>query len=151
MKGGARGRSGPAPDPNALRRDRDKGEWTHLPAAGRDGPTPEWPLTKATARELELWEREWRRPQALMWEANGQETEVALFVRSLATAEKPKAHTTVRTLVKQQMEALGLTLPGLRSNRWVIDDGDTAKQELPATDPEGPSAKERFKLIAGGA
>ncbi len=46
-RGGARLNSGPPPDPNALRRDRpsDKAGWTMLPASGREGPTPEWPLS----------------------------------------------------------------------------------------------------------
>lgn len=51
-RGGARVNSGPAPDPNALRRDRpsDAAGWTTLPAEGRrraDGKpsaSPRWPL-----------------------------------------------------------------------------------------------------------
>lgn len=45
-RGGARTISGPPPDPNALRRDRksDRDGWTTLPAEGRKGPTPPWPL-----------------------------------------------------------------------------------------------------------
>lgn len=117
--GGARAHSGPAPDPNALRRERDKAGWTTLPAE-RTGPAPAWPLTRASARERTLWEREWRRPQAVMWEANGQEEEVALYVRSLANAERPKAPTSARTLVRQQQEALGISLPGLTRLRWKV-------------------------------
>ena len=121
-RGGARANSGPVPDPLALRRDRpsDKAGWTHLPAAGRQGPTPAWPLTRASKRELTLWEREWRRPQAVMWEANHQEEEVATFVRWFAKAERPDAATNLGTLVKQLQETLGLSLPGLARNRWII-------------------------------
>lgn len=45
-RGGARLNSGPPPDPNALRRDRrdDKAGWTMLPASGRQGDPPNWPL-----------------------------------------------------------------------------------------------------------
>lgn len=47
-KGGARVNSGPPPDPNALRRDRnrdlDKDGWLTLPASGFDGDVPAWPL-----------------------------------------------------------------------------------------------------------
>ena len=45
-RGGARVNSGPPPDPDALRRDRkeDRAGWTILPAAGRQGDAPEWPL-----------------------------------------------------------------------------------------------------------
>src|SRR4051794_27783932 len=92
-----------------------------LPAAGREGAMPKWPLSKATAREVTLWKREWRRPQAVMWERNGQELEVALYVRSLAAAEKLDASVAARTLVRQQQESLGLSLPGLARNRWRIE------------------------------
>ena len=169
-KGGARARSGPAPDPNALRRDRDAGDWITLPVDGRDGPAPEWPLTGAAAhlavpigddeheaveaaaerwfaREMELWAREWRRPQAVVWERNGQELEVALYVRSLAAAERADAPVNLRTLVKQQQEALGISLPGMARNRWRI------AHEVPAAAPArapGRSARDRFKVVTGG-
>lgn len=145
-KGGARAHSGPAPDPNALRRDRDAGDWTTLPADGRDGPLPEWPLTKATQREISLWKREWKRPQAVMWERNGQEVEVALYVRSLRMAEMPKAPTISRTLVKQQQEALGLSLPGLARNRWRIEHVEAAAPPAAV----GRSARDRFRVVTGG-
>ncbi len=61
-RGGARVNSGPPPDPNALRRDRkeDQAGWTMLPASGRDGRTPKWPLPPDVrlSAALELAERE---------------------------------------------------------------------------------------------
>jgi hypothetical protein len=124
--GGARAHSGPPPDPHALRRERDKAEWAHLPVAGRDAEAPAFPLTRPTIRERELWAEEWRRPQALMWEANGQARQVAMYVRTLAEAEKPRASTQLRNLVKQQEEILGISLTGLARNRWTIDHGPAA-------------------------
>ena len=91
-KGGARTRSGPAPDPLALRRERDAGEWTELPAAGRDGPVPDFPLVQPLARELEIWAAQWVRPQALMWERNGQQLEVALFARTRRLGVDKRPH-----------------------------------------------------------
>jgi hypothetical protein len=146
--GGARSRSGPAPDPNALRRDRpDDAGWRKLPAVGREGDVPEWPLSDASGRELELWEAEWSRPQAVVWEENGQEVEVALFVRSLVDAELPRATAATRTLVRQQMEALGLTVPGMARNRWMI-----VEDEAPARrKPKGRgSARDRLKVVESG-
>lgn len=150
MKGGARTRSGPAPDPNALRRDRDLKDWLHLPINGRTGDTPDWPLDRPASRELELWQREWKRPQAVVWEANHQEIEVAMFIRSLVDAESPTATTASRTLVRQQMEALGLTVPGLRANRWIIGDAPASGRTFKATGTNGPSAKDRLKVLDGG-
>jgi hypothetical protein len=80
--GGARARSGPPADPNALSRDRksDVG-FTVLPASGRVGDPPEWPLTEASPREVVLWAAFWAKPQAILWELNGQAFEVAMHVR----------------------------------------------------------------------
>src|SRR5690606_10612763 len=86
-KGGARTRSGPPPDPNALRRARDASEWTVLPAAGRQGPPPEWPLPTSSRRERDVWAELWTRPQAVVWERQRQHHEVALYVRRLVEAE----------------------------------------------------------------
>lgn len=148
MKGGHIG-SGPAPDPSALRRDSDRASWTHLPAS-REGETPAWPLSRAERRELELWKRQWTRPQAVMWEANGQFEEVALYVRALAVAEQHGASVAIRTLVKQQQEALGLSLPGLLRLRWVIGGAQKAQAAQKQTGTDGPSMRERLRAIEGG-
>ena len=148
MPSGGHARSGPPPDPNAIRRDRDKAEGRHPPASGREGPAPDWPLTRASPREIALWEGEWRRPQAIVWEENGQAQEVALYVRALVVAERPKATTSARLLVMRQLDALGLTTAGLRSNRWIID--QAKEQVTRPDDPDHASAKARFRSIAGG-
>ena len=142
-KGGARARSGPAPDPDALRRERDGGDWMTLPAAGRAGEAPEWPLAGQTEREAELWAREWRRPQAVMWERFGQELEVALYVRSVADAESREASVAARTLVRQQQEALGLSVPGLARNRWRIEQAEERREPRAVT-------RSRFTVVPGG-
>jgi hypothetical protein len=141
--GGARAKSGPPPDPNALRRDRDGTEWVHLPAAGRQGPTPYWPLTRANKREQDVWAEEWIRPQAVMWEANHQEREVAIYVRWFVRSERANASVALGTLVRQLQEALGLSLPGLARNRWII-----ASTQDRAERPKivgGTSTKERAR------
>jgi hypothetical protein len=71
-------------------------------------------------REGVLWCREWRRPQAVVWEWNGQEIEVAMYVRTLVAAEKPGAAHNMRNLVRQQQETLGISLTGLARNQWRI-------------------------------
>lgn len=142
--GGARARSGPAPDPNALRRDRKSdGEWTTLPASGRPGRAPSWPLTEASERELELWKREWKRPQALMWEQHGQEVIVALYVRRLSESELPGSQVTLGTLVRQLQEDLGISNSGLQRNRWKIADSVGPQVDEP-TAGNVVSARDRF-------
>lgn len=153
MKGGARANSGPPPDPTALRRDRksDQAGWTTLDAAGRKGKSPLWPLGQQTDRERELWAREWKRPQAIEWERNGQELEVALYVRAVTAAEALDAPVAARTLVKQLQEALGLSLPGLLRLHWKIGAPEAkASRGAGARSVDGSSMRDRFKVITGG-
>jgi hypothetical protein len=142
-KGGARAISGPAPDPNALRRDRDESGWFTLPSE-RKGRAPAWPLSKQTDREATFWKREWRRPQAVMWERHGQQEEVALYVRALAEAEKLDASVASRTLVRQLQESLGISLPGLARNRWRIGEAQPEQKRTSS----GASSRRRFRVVA---
>jgi len=129
-----------------LRRDRkDDAGWQTLPATGRTGDAPDWPLPHPTDRERELWETEWKRPQAIMWERNGQELEVALYVRRLVEVERPDAPVTLGTLVRQMQEGLGLSLPGLHRNRWVIAAPTTGSQYSGPVSGNVISAKDRFR------
>ncbi len=151
-RGGARPVSGPAPDPNALRRTRpsDQSRWTMLPAEGRQGNPPWWPLTEANERERVLWDELWERPQAVMWDQLGQTLEVALFVRTLAESEQPGSILASRQLARQSMESLGLTVQGMLRNRWKIviaaedleDDEETELQARPRR-----SARDRMKVV----
>jgi hypothetical protein len=155
MPGGARAHSGPPPDPNALRRERknDAG-WITLPLE-RTGETPRWPLPgPVKARERAMWEREWRRPQAVMWERAGQHDEVALYVRTFVEASQPGATANLRTLVKQQQEVLGLSQPGLARMRWRIPEGP-GLAPVPISsrsddDQDRSTARRRFEAIEGG-
>lgn len=150
-KGGARTQSGPAPDPNALRRDRE-GEWTILPAEGRKGETPDWPLTDVQPREWDLWRGLWAKPQAVVWEQRGSHLEVALFARRLAEAEQRDASTSLGTLVRQMMDSLGLTTPGLRNNRWRIaaDEVGEVRQQRSRPRTQRSSSRDRLKSVSGG-
>lgn len=156
-RGGARAVSGPPPDPDALRRNRpgDAAGWKTLPAEGRQGPPPEWPLVDVQPREWDLWLDLWSRPQAVMWEAMGQTYEVALLVRNLGEAEQPGARADVQKIVKQYMDSLGLTVQGMLRNRWKVADAqaDTAPDKdapPPASMPRRRSARDRLKVVADG-
>lgn len=147
--GGARARSGPAASQNSLRRERDRREWTFLPAVGRQGDPPPWPLTRPTKRELAIWEQEWHRPQAVMWEANGLEIQVALYIRTLREAESFGTKAATRTELRRQMDDLGLTTYGLAKNGWAIATEAAAAPKRTAA-AGGSSAKDRIKVITGG-
>ncbi|MDT5119255.1 MAG: hypothetical protein QOE30_4994 [Mycobacterium sp.] len=151
--GGARARSGPAPDPEALNRLRGTdAAWHVLPVTGRPGPPPEWPLPNPSSRELELWVKLWAKPQATRWEILGQDDEVALYCRRFARAEQPDAPVATVVVVRQLGEALGLTIPGMLRNRWQIGSQQSAPAPtVPAPTggkvPSRSSARDRFTVV----
>jgi hypothetical protein len=153
--GGARPNSGPPPDPQALRRDRpsDAATWIHLPAAGRQGDPPAFPLPRPTMREKAIWEREWRRPQAIEWERLGLHEEVAMYVRIFATAERSndKGADKARGRLPYYQQDLGLNLGGLKLRRWIIDSAPEQRQATPPNDTDRQSAKARLRALQGGA
>jgi hypothetical protein len=149
--GGARARSGPAPDPNALRRERkDDAGWLTLPAEGRVGPVPVFPLPDAFAREVEVWSEYWSKPQAVLWERNGQHLEVALHVRTFVEAEKSDAPAALRTLVRQQLGELLLTIPAMLSARVRLT-SDEVGERRETVAVAGSSARDRLKALSNGS
>jgi hypothetical protein len=146
-KGGARVRSGPAPDPNALRRDRDASEWVRLPARC-DRDVPGWPLTDQSERESELWAELWRKPQAVEWHRLGLASTVGLYVRSFAAAESPESAVAMRTLVRQLGDDLGLSLAGMRAHRWVVEGSDDDRA-VGVERSVRPSARDRLRVVGG--
>ena len=155
MARGGHAASGPAPDPNALRRNRpsDKAGWRTLPADGRIGAAPEWPLTTTSEREAELWDELWGRPQAVMWDELGQEYEVALFVRTLAEAELPDARIDIKKMVRPYLDSLGLSVQGMLRLRWKItptaEQDEAPGSERPAV-PRRPGPRDRLKVVRDG-
>ena len=149
-RGGARSRSGPPQDPNALRRLRkDDAQWLLLPAEGRAEPAPDWPLTEASPRELVLWERWWRKPEALLWEADGSIDYVALTVRMFSEAEVTKASAENRKTVRMMMADLYLTRDAKdKAHIRVVADEVTEKREERKA-PSGPAARDRMKVVPG--
>lgn len=154
-KGGARAVSGPPPDPNALRRNRpqDKAGWTTLPAEGRQGGPPVWPLAGMSDREFELWRDLWAKPQAVAWEALDQGYEVALFVRALAQAEQPDAKVDLQRIVRQYLDSLGLSVQGMLRNRWKVAPAAEVEEvpSAPAAAPaRRPGPRDRLRVVPRG-
>jgi hypothetical protein len=142
VSGGARARSGPPPDPNAL---RENGEWVTLPNETTVRGTPGWPFARCTESEREYWVFLWSLPQGVMWARQRQEHEVALYCRRFVEAQAPGTPTNLSTLVRQMGDSLGLTTPGLRANRWKI--APPAVEQAPAVVSSGPSTRDRFSVV----
>lgn len=163
--GGARVYSGPPPDPNALRRQRDGKEWVKLPASGRLDPAPEWPaaIDEPDEQELLKWRELWMLPQALIWEMDRAHDLVAFYVRTYLEAMKPKAGAQARMFVRQLSNDLYLAPAALASGRYVIDGTDEAMaidaavaSHQPGTagpkrrGPSKKSARDRLQVVETG-
>ena len=146
--GGSRMRSGPPPDPNALRRDRkDDAGWTVLPVEGFKGEVPGFPLSDALGVETEFWAELWQKPQAVMWAKLGMKYQVAAYVRAFLESVEAKASAGLKTAVLRMEAEIGLSLPGMNTFRWKFsEDQVAAKREAAAAAPvrSGPSAKDRL-------
>lgn len=129
--------SGPAPNPNSRRQAGNQAHtWTDLPAGGREGDPPRWPLVAPQGlgdlndfvadRELEVWASIWGTPQAVAWERLGWLHDVALYVRTLVAAERGDLKAT--TEARQWSDRLGLNPTAMLKNRWRIRPDEVAEQ-----------------------
>ncbi|MGP3686520.1 hypothetical protein ACTVZO_17740 [Streptomyces sp. IBSNAI002] len=110
-------------------------------------------MTEATAREWDVWESLWDKPQAVMWEELGQVLEVALFVRTLAEAERADARVDIKKMVRGYLDSLGLSVQGMLRNRWKIAPSTEALEDADATPApvaRRPSARDRLKVVPSG-
>lgn len=149
--GGARYKSGPPADPNALRRDRkDDAEWVTLPAEGFTGVVPSFPLAEALTVEVELWDELWRKPQAVMWDRLGLKFQVAMYVRTFLEAATAGAVNGLKTAALRMEAELGLSMPAMNSLHWrFAEDELSARRDavvVPVSD--APSAKDRWAALA---
>lgn len=144
---------------------------TILPADGRHGPPPPWPLPgEPSLREAEVWETLWRRPQALVWETQSMADDVALYVRRRVEAEQPGASAAAVRVLLQLADHLLLTLPALIRAGYVIGSDEPPSPRPGTAGPAGPprggnrppdgrfdehgrrrSMRERFPMIAPAA
>jgi len=147
--GGARARSGPAPDPNSLRQDGEG--WITLPREGFRGEVPEWPLTagdELAGVEADLWAELWRKPQAFMWEQLGLKFEVAAYVRAFVESTQPKAVNGLKTAVLRMAAEIGLSLPGMHQLHWKFAE-DELGSKREAVSSSRPSARDRLRALNG--
>ena len=112
--------TGPAPNPNARRRNV-RPAFRRLPANGRQGELPAWPLPgRRSKSELALWAELWRSPQAAAWEELGWIRAVARYTRITVAAERPKASAALMAEARQLEDRLGLNPKAMRSLGWEI-------------------------------
>lgn len=137
--------SGPPPKPPEQRRRRNATvPMVQLPAGGRQGDPPPFPLPKVSSKELaalelEIWAELWQTPQAVAWERHRWTRDVAQYARLKAAGElgSMKAVSEAR----QMGDRLGLNPHALLRLRWEI-----APDELDEVRTARPTSKRRASL-----
>lgn len=140
--GGARARSGPAPDLSSARSDARGLRYEVLPVEGYSGDVPVFPLPEVevvfttsagerivdfelsdarNARERDLWAEAWTWPQAVAWAREPWRWySVAQWVRTAVLCESAEGKSNDKTVLLRLAEQIGLTPAGLSLNGWQI-------------------------------
>lgn len=164
VSGGARFRSGPPPDPNALRRMRadDAETWETLPARALPGRAPAWPLPKIDATDdgeavpsewmLAQWRRLWKTPQAHKWREYGLHVQVAHYIVALHDSIVPGSSAANRAEARRFEDELGISVSGMLRHRWKFAEDEVgakrkAKQQKAAVVPAPGSARARLNAV----
>lgn len=100
-----------------------------LPAEGRRGDLPAWPLEgRQSAAERRVWVELWATPQAVMWERLGWLRVVARYARVLLEAEERDAAPMARAEARQLEDKLGLTPKAMRLLLWEVVADEVAER-----------------------
>jgi hypothetical protein len=129
------------PKPDAVRRNPRSGPVV-LPAEGRKGDAPAWPLQDAAfGAEIQLWRDLWATPQAVMWERHGWTRVVARYCRVAIAAEDMDKD--AMSEARQLEDRLGLTPKAMRMLMWTVaaDEVNEKRQETSA------GARGRIKAV----
>jgi hypothetical protein len=151
---------GPAPNPEARRRNARVGT-VKLPAKGRQGDAPPWPVGWSPSRRMDaIWSDLWATPQASAWERGTFTRVVARYVdclvhleRDLDEIEDPKVYAALLTAqtkllpeVRQLEDRLGLNPKAMRALLWEV-----AADELAEARAEVAAPTQRRKLKVAGS
>lgn len=136
---------GPPPKPDGQRRRRNAtAASSRLPAEGRQGPSPDWPLQILPDGAAETWDELWSTPQAAAWERMGAGTVriVARYVILLGTAEV--GIVTAAPEVRQLEDRLGLNPVSMLRLRWEIAPDELAEARAAKS---APAARNRMRVV----
>lgn len=153
-------------------RPGDASGWTTLPAEGRKGSAPAFPLEKwreleknqppearnealargLDARELAIWREIWKTPQAVAWEHLGWKHDVGMYVRVLVAGERGNLKAAGEA--RQWSDRLGLSQTAMLRNRWKIATDELgAKRETKKhtnTSARRESSRDRMHVVSHG-
>lgn len=116
-----------------------------LPAEGRQGEPPAWPLPgRGSAAERAAWAGLWRTPQAVAWERLGWVRTVARYCRVMVAAERRDAPPALLAQATALEDRLGLTPKAMRLLLWEIAADEVAEQRQ---DPGSGDVRRRIKAV----
>lgn len=136
---------GPPPKPDGQRRRRNAAPASsRLPAEGRTGPSPAWPLHVLTDGAAEIWEELWSTPQAAAWErlGPGAVRVVARYAIVLSLAEVGDLKAAVEA--RQLEDRLGLTPMSMLRLRWEIAPDELAEARAAKA---APTTRRRLRVV----
>lgn len=114
-----------------------------LPATGRSGRPPKWPLPGDTSLdESTAWGELWATPQAVAWERLGWTRTVARYCRLMVAAEQSGASAALLAQVTSLEDRLGLTPKAMRLLLWEI-----ASDEVEEKRQQSKGARGRIKAV----
>lgn len=137
---------GPAPKDPASRRRRNAAVGkTVLPAGGRVGDVPEWPIVEVD--EPSVWKSLWRLPQAAAWERDHMHmvlADYAILRARLYGEDAPSASLLAEK--RNQETVLGLNPKAMRSLLWEVATSDEVAEKRTATPAVSRTASKRAEL-----
>lgn len=118
-----------------------------LPAEGRRGRAPAWPLPgRASTDERAAWNELWKTPHAVAWERLGWTRTVGRYCRAMVRSEAPDASAAILGQVAALEDRLGLTPKAMRLLLWKIADDEVGqKRDERAT--SSSTARGRIKAV----
>jgi hypothetical protein len=124
----------PQPPKFEPRRRNPRAGPMQLPAEGRRGRAPSWPLeAEPKAEQRRLWAKLWRTPQAVAWERLGWTRVVARYVLVVIEAEGELDSKLLAQAVALE-DRLGLTPKAMRLLLWEVVADEVAAQRRPVQD-----------------
>jgi hypothetical protein len=118
-----------------------------LPAGGRKGPIPDWPLPGPQHPfETQLWVKLWAKPQAVVWEEQEIFEIVARYCRVSVLATGPDATAALMTAATMLEDRLGLTPRAMRMLLWQIAPDEVATARVGRSE----NVRERLRAVETG-
>lgn len=128
-----------------------------LPAAGRKGRAPAWPLEGKAPKQ---WARVWKAPQAVVWEEMRLHAVVARYALLLAVVEHrwdseegtpitASALSNAWSEVRQMEDRLGLSPLAMMRMEWEVREDEAAAPQASGSSTAEVTQLDRWRSVAG--